>query len=90
MRLWPNSRRFSRATRNDIPARTLRAHEVYPCTNRPHFTLLGSIQYAQQAIRVGGRPALYGDLLIFENSPGYIVAWTTRLDTEIAWRYDYQ
>ena len=73
--------------------RTLRAHEVYPCTNRPHFTLLGSIQYAQQPTRFGERPALYGDLLVFElrsDSPGYIVAWNTRLDTAIAWRYDHQ
>ena len=84
---------ISRATRNDIPARTLRAHEIYPCTNRPHFTLLGSIQYAQRPTRFGERPALYGDLLVFElrsDSPGYIVAWNTRLDTAIAWRYDHQ
>ena len=79
-----------RPTHNGIPARTLRAHEIYPCTNRPHSTLLGLIQYAQQAIRVGGRPALYGGLLIFENFPGYIVAWNTRLDIAIAWRYDHQ
>ena len=33
---------ISRPTHYGIPARTLRAHEIYPCTNRPHFTLLGS------------------------------------------------
>ncbi|EDR03747.1 uncharacterized protein LACBIDRAFT_306762 [Laccaria bicolor S238N-H82] len=81
---------ISRRTRHRNPNRTLRAHEIYPCMNRPHLTLLGSIQYAQQATHVGGRPALYSDLLVFENSPGYIVAWNTRLDTAIAWRYDHQ
>ena len=65
--------------------RTLRAHEIYPCTNRPRFTLLGSIQYAQQTTDIN-RSALYGDLLVFVNYPGYVVAWNTRLDTAIAWR----
>jgi hypothetical protein len=69
--------------------RTLCAHEIYPCTNCPQFTLLGSIQYAQQGTRftVNHKPTLYGDLLVFANSPGHIVAWNTRLDTAIAWRY---
>ena len=68
--------------------RTLRAYEIYPCTNCPRFTPLGSIQYIQQANRVFRKTALYGDLVVFENCPGYIVAWNTRLDAAIAWRYD--
>jgi hypothetical protein len=70
---------------------TLRAYEIYPCTDYPRFTLLGSIQYPQRNASVGLRHALYGDLLVFQlNSPDYIVAWNTRLDTAIAWRYDHQ
>lgn len=66
---------------------TVCAHEIYPCANRPHFTLLGSIEY--ESDKVWRKHALYGDLLVFENSPGYIVAWNTRLDTAIAWRYHH-
>ena len=76
---------------SDPSDRTLRAYEIYPCMNSPQFTLLGSIQYPQQDVRVCRRPALYGDLLVFgllSDSPDYIVAWNIRLDTAIAWRQD--
>ena len=76
---------ISRPTSTSDWDRTLHAHEIYPCMDHPQFTFLGLIRYAQQATRVGRR-ALYGDLLVFENSP-YIVAWNVRLNTAIAWEY---
>jgi len=67
--------------------RTLRAHEIYPCTDHPRFTFLGSIQYGHFSI---DRSALYGDLLVLNFSSGDIVTWNTRLDTAIAWKLDDQ
>ena len=68
--------------------RRLFAHEIYPCMDHPQFTLLGMIQSSQPAARISveRRPALYGDLLVFQMDPGDLVAWNTRLDTAIAWK----